>query len=149
MLLGRFHRAHSRGKSLAAGRKAIARACCEPLEPRRLLSFAPAVSYPVGTNPQAVVTADFNNDGKLDLATANAGSSNVSVRLGNGAGGFGVATQFATGSNPNSIAVGDFNNDGKRDLATCNGGSRDVTVLLGNGNGTFQPRVDTPVAGEE
>src|SRR5688572_5186053 len=119
----------------------------ETLETRRLLSFAPAVSYPTGTNPQAVVTADFNNDGKLDLATANAGSNNVSVRLGDGAGGFGAVSHFATGARPLSIVVGDFNNDGKLDVATANNVGESVSVLLGNGNGTFQPRVDTSLAG--
>src|SRR5207342_198766 len=43
----------------------------EILEERRLLSFSPAISYPVGANPQSVVTGDFNNDAKLDLAAAN------------------------------------------------------------------------------
>src|SRR5262245_22844257 len=41
----------------------------EGLEDRRLLAFLPVVSYPTGVGPQAVVTADFNNDGQLDLAT--------------------------------------------------------------------------------
>src|SRR5688500_7866891 len=92
-------------------RRTLSRACHEALESRRLLNFAPAVSYATGANPQEVVTADFNNDGKLDLATVNVGSNNVTVRLGNGAGGFGAATQAATAPGPNCIAVGDFNGD--------------------------------------
>ncbi len=59
------------------------RACHEALEGRRLLSFAPAVSYAVGIDPESVVTADFNNDGHLDVATANAGANTFSVLLGN------------------------------------------------------------------
>ena len=70
----------------------INRACFETLEDRRLLSFSPVASFPVGTNPEAVVTADFNNDGKPDLATSNydqaTGDGTVSVRLGYGDGGF-------------------------------------------------------------
>ena len=58
----------------------ISRACFETLEDRRLLSFSPAVSYPVGTNPQAVVTADFNGDGRLDLAVANYSTANTRQR---------------------------------------------------------------------
>ena len=43
----------------------------EGLEDRRLLTFLPAVSNPTGVDsPGAVVTADFNNDGQLDLAIA-------------------------------------------------------------------------------
>src|SRR5262245_53687134 len=37
----------------------------ETLDDRCLPSFSPATTLPVGTSPQAVVTADFNNDGRL------------------------------------------------------------------------------------
>src|SRR5207244_9267143 len=84
---------------------------------------------------QALVTADFNNDGRLDLATANVDNT-VSVLLGNANGTFQPARTSATGTGPVSVAVGDFNADGKLDLATANAG--DVSVLLGNGDGTFQ-----------
>ena len=50
--------------------------------------------FPVGPNPQAVVTADFNNDGRLDLATANTGGNTVSV-LGDPDGGFGAGSYAA------------------------------------------------------
>jgi hypothetical protein len=109
----------------------------EPLEDRRMLSFSPATDYPVGGYPAAMVSADFNADGRLDLATANSSNSNVSVILGNADGTFQAAQTSTTGDFPLSLAVGDFNADGKLDLATAN--SNDVSVLLGNGNGTFQP----------
>ena len=65
---------------------------CELLEGRRLLSFSPAVNYSTIGTPSAIVTADFNNDGNLDLATcANAVTGSFSVLLGDGAGGFGAA----------------------------------------------------------
>jgi hypothetical protein len=108
---------------------------CESLEDRRLLAFAPAVDYPVGDSPQAVVSADFNGDGRLDLAVANYLSHSVSVLLGNANGTFQPALTSPTGANPRSLAVGDFNSDGKLDVATANAG--DVSVLLGNGDGTF------------
>src|SRR5215211_3100414 len=52
--------------------------------------FAGAGTVSTGTNsdPRAIATGDFNNDGKLDLASANQGSSTVSVHLGDGMGGF-------------------------------------------------------------
>jgi hypothetical protein len=106
------------------------------------------VSYPAGPNPQAVVTADFNNDGRLDLVTANYGYDTVSVMRGDGLGGFGAADSFATGSNPRSMAVGDFNNDSNFDLVTANQGSNDVSVLLGNGDGTFRNPVSTVIGFE-
>jgi hypothetical protein len=117
-------------------RPPASRLCLETLEDRCLLSFNPAVSYAAGINPQAVLTADFNGDGRLDLAVANYSSNTVSILLGNANGTFQPAQNFATGAGPQSVAVGDFNADGKLDLATANSG--DVSVLLGNGNGTFQ-----------
>jgi hypothetical protein len=107
----------------------------EGLEDRRLMAFVPAVSYPVGPYPDAVIATDFNNDGRLDLVTANNGSSNVSVLLGNSDGTFQAALNSPTGSSPLSMAVGDFDSDGKLDLATAN--LNDVSVLKGNGSGGF------------
>ena len=130
---GRGRRQHKRRGSK---RTASHRPDLEALEDRCLPSFSPVVSYPAGTHPQAIVTADFNGDGRLDLATANAGDNTVSVLKGNGNGTFQSAQSSATGSGPKSVAVGDFNADGKLDVVTANG--NDLSVLLGNGDGTFQ-----------
>ena len=45
-----------------------------------------------------MVTGDFNNDGKLDLAVANHADGTVSVFPGDGLGGFGTARQSAVGT---------------------------------------------------
>jgi hypothetical protein len=86
---------------------------------------------------------DFNGDGIQDLAVANGNSSNVTVLLGNGLGGFTAMTgnPLAVGtapgnplqgdSFPDSIVVGDFNGDGIEDLATVNAADDSVMVLLG------------------
>src|SRR5438445_5297576 len=110
-------------------RPAALRLQLETLEERTLPSFYAAVSYAAGTNPQAVVTADFNRDGRLDLATANVGDNTVTVLLGNANGTFQPAQNSVTGANPRSVAVGDFNGDGKLDLATSNQDGCDVSVL--------------------
>ena len=73
---GRGQRRHRRRSS---PRAATHRLNLEVLEDRSLPSFSPATSFPVGPNPQAVVTGDFNNDGKLDLAVANHDDGTVSV----------------------------------------------------------------------
>ena len=46
--------------------------------------FAPAAQSPfaVGAEPNSVVVADFNGDGRLDVATADSGSKTISVLLG-------------------------------------------------------------------
>src|SRR5262245_22522655 len=83
---------------------AVRRPRFEALEDRRVLSFTPAVSFPVGASPLTVVTGDFNGDGHLDLATGNPlaetqdQSTTVSVLLGDGAGGFGAAMNFDVGA---------------------------------------------------
>ena len=111
--------------------------------------FSPAAGSPVtaGTSPRSIVIGDVNGDGKLDLAVANLSSNNVTILLGNGAGGFGPAagSPVAVGTQPASIAVGDVNGDGRLDLAVANFGSNNVTILLGNGVGGFGPAAGSPV----
>jgi hypothetical protein len=119
-------------------RPPTSRLVLESLEDRCLLSFSPAVTYPVGVEPWAVVTGDFNGDGRPDLAVANSASNSVSILRGNANGTFLAAQHFATGGRPVSLAVGDFNGDGKLDLVTADADWSAVSVLLGNGNGTLQ-----------
>jgi hypothetical protein len=94
-----------------------------------------------GAAPSAVAVADFNGDGKLDLAVTNFNDNTVSVLLGNGDSTFQVPKTYAAGVNPFSVAVGDFNGDAKLDLAVANVGENTVFVYLGNGDGTFQAGV--------
>jgi hypothetical protein len=104
--------------------------------------------FDVGTNPLNLVTADFNNDGKLDLAVAVAppgsGTPVVAILMGNGDGTFQGATDYSFTTGVADIKTGDFNGDGKLDLvaAIVDG----VSVMLGNGDGTFQPPVNYPTA---
>src|SRR5437667_69750 len=112
----------------------------ELLEHRTLLSgvtFSPPVSYGVGLFPTSVAVADFNGDGKPDLAVANYFSNSVSLLFGNGDGTFLAAQNIGPMYGPTWVAVADFNGDGRPDLAvaTVFGSS---SVLLGNGDGTFQ-----------
>jgi hypothetical protein len=79
-----------------------------------------------------VGVGDFNGDGALDLAVANANSFNVSVLLGNGDGSFQAERSFGAGYFPFSVAVGDFNGDGALDLVLANMFSDDVSVLINN-----------------
>jgi hypothetical protein len=90
-----------------------------------------------GDDPNSIAVGDFNGDGKLDLAVANAYSGTVSIFLGDGKGNFTLASSPATGANPSSVAVGDFNGDGKLDLAVANLSSGTVAILLGDGKGNF------------
>lgn len=97
--------------------------------------------YPIeaGNHPADAITADFNGDGKLDLAvTVGSGGANcVSIMLGNGDGTFGPKTDFAVGLNPWGLCAGDFNGDGKADIAVINYAPKTLSILMGNGDGTF------------
>ncbi|HYO63711.1 MAG TPA: FG-GAP-like repeat-containing protein [Pyrinomonadaceae bacterium] len=88
-------------------------------------------------SPIHVVVADFNKDGKPDVATANNTAQNVSVLLGDGAGNFVAPALFNVGNAPTSLAAADFNGDNNPDLAVANQGSNTVSVLRGDGAGGF------------
>ncbi len=100
-----------------------------------------------GDAPQSVAVGDFNGDGKQDLATANGGSDDVTVLIGDGSGNFTAAagtSPEAAGDAPQSVAVGDFNSDGKQDLAIATFIDDKVTILLGDGTGNFTPAATSP-----
>src|SRR5687768_10642458 len=87
----------------------------EPLEDRSVPAFVTAALYPVGTgggegsSPDGIAVADFNRDGKLDVATANPGQDSVSLLLGNGAGKFALARNFPIGRKPVGLTAADVN----------------------------------------
>ncbi|MBI4468529.1 MAG: VCBS repeat-containing protein [Acidobacteria bacterium] len=95
-------------------------------------SFSAATNIAAGLWPSAIIVADFNRDGKLDLVVAVRGetTNEVGVFLGDGQGGFGQRTYFPVGLSPRKIAVGDFNCDGKPDIVTPNTTSNNVSILL-------------------
>lgn len=90
-----------------------------------------------GCRTSSVLAADFNNDGREDLAAPNAGSSDVSVWLGRGDGGFQGERRYTVGLFPLSAVAGDFNSDRKTDLAVANASGESVSILFGKGDGTF------------
>jgi hypothetical protein len=109
-------------------------------------SFQAPARYSAGTSPVSLVAADFNGDGKLDLAVANAQSSSVSILLGIGDGTFQRSTEFLVDEGPYALVAADFNSDGRTDLAVTNRLSNTVAILLGFGDGTFQDPISVPVA---
>src|SRR3989449_3676267 len=115
--------------------------------PAQTVSFIARRDFAAGRSPDSVAVGDFNGDGRLDLATANFDSNDVSVLLGNGDGSFQAALTFAAGRGPSSVAVGDFNGDGKLDLVAANNLSCGTSVLLGGGGSGVEAGMGELVGG--
>jgi hypothetical protein len=109
-------------------------------------TFQTPARYAADSGPVSIVATDFNGDGQLDLAVANARSASISILLGVGDGTFQRATQFLVDQGPYSLVAADFNSDGRQDLAISNRLSNTVAILPGNGDGTFQDPISFPVA---
>src|SRR5262245_33105143 len=100
-------------------------------------TFADEVEYEMGNSPEAVVIADFNNDEKLDVATADLFGDTVSVRLGNGDGTLGELHQTSVLGGPFGMAPGKLDDDDNLDLAVSLYDESRLAVLIGQGDGTF------------
>ena len=123
----------------------------------------PATSIPVGAQPSAIVTADFNGDGQQDFAVANFADNTLSVFLGgiDAVTGDPTFTQVAGSpfalptnvSGPVAMTVADFNADGTPDIAIVNQTTLanpsvtqgNVVVLQGKGDGTFTQFPGSPI----
>lgn len=107
-------------------------------------TFGSGVDLPLGANryAYAVAVADFNGDGKPDIAVAASGGSDVLLFLQNSGGGFTGVTprSIAVGATPYSLAAAALSS-GNQDLAVGLS-SGQLAVLKGNGDGTFQTPVN-------
>ena len=88
-----------------------------------------------------IVAADFDSDGRMDLATSGY-YSKTEILFGNGNGTFNTLTpvRYATNSDT-GLAVADMNEDGKPDLivgGSASGLDNEADILLNDGTGSFQ-----------
>jgi hypothetical protein len=91
----------------------------------------------IGTEPAplSVTVADFNNDGNLDMAAPQYGTTRLHVLLGNGSGNFSPLVVTVRGAVVGQAA--DLDDDGNQDLVLTGGSG--ISVLMGLGNGHFGP----------
>src|SRR5580658_10028937 len=113
----------------------------------------PIVTVTTGTNPDFVVTADFNDDNFQDFAVANFTDGTLTLFDGNptSPGSFGTGTTIPVGAGPTWISTGFFNTKTDTtntivDLAVANQTAGTVSILHGNGDGTFtvEPSLTLP-----
>ena len=94
------------------------------------MTFGAPVSLLADQAPNAVVLADVNGDGRLDIASANLSSGDVSVLVNQGNLSFAPESLYGAGGAPVVIRAADFNRDGRKDLVVVNQNSSDLNILL-------------------
>jgi hypothetical protein len=98
----------------------------------------------IGDRPIALNTLDLNNDGHLDVVTANQNDETVTVLLGDGAGGLTVSGTSPAGPATLHVVGADLNGDGDVDLVVANYSTDSLSILLGDGTGNFAAPVTLP-----
>jgi uncharacterized repeat protein (TIGR01451 family) len=109
--------------------------------------FSAPIDIDTGPSPAGLAIADFNRDGRSDLAVGsllsmepNPGRYNLEIHLGDGAGGFTAPINFGFTGRSSSlflqIETGDFNGDGNSDLAVMPGLDSPI-IFTGDGAAGF------------
>jgi hypothetical protein len=111
-------------------------------------TFTPGRTYQVGASPVSIAVADFNKDGRLDIAVASSVATEVYLFLGNGDGTMRSPTVYITHSANASVTPVALVPGGPIDLISTNFNPGGITLLSGNGNGTFAAPVYYPVGRE-
>ncbi|MEM7309854.1 MAG: VCBS repeat-containing protein [Planctomycetota bacterium] len=114
--------------------------------------FADVGAFAVGVDPHDVALGDLNLDGALDAVAAcseetpfGSSSSEISVLLGDGAGGFRPAETVDAPGSAVAVAIADADADGVADVALATSFGLSVELYLGDGSGSL-PAASTSLA---
>ncbi|MFO7975514.1 MAG: VCBS repeat-containing protein [Candidatus Hydrogenedentota bacterium] len=90
--------------------------------------------------PRDIQTADFDNDGNMDLVTVMYASGEIVLWKGDGEGNFEEADRFLSrGALPHKVRVADINADGKPDLVVSHCHTYDsIAIYYGTGDFKFE-----------
>src|ERR1019366_8856621 len=97
--------------------------------------FSTPLAVRTGSATAAIAVADFDGDGRADVAYVNGDAPEVYVQRGDGLGSFGAAQRFAVGARAHGVIAVDVNDDKQPDLVV--GTSAGVSVLVSDGRGGF------------
>jgi hypothetical protein len=106
-------------------------------------TFARATDSPFAVDKEArgMTVADFNKDGKLDVAVGDTANDKVVILRGTGSGGLVRENAgYPVGDGPIGVESADFNADGRPDLAVALQAGKRVTVLLRTATGFVNDR---------
>lgn len=113
-----------------------------------VISFDPKIDFVSSGRPISICMADFDGDGKLDIATVNNTSNAVAVMRNTGSPGsvsFAPAVYYPVNGAPQYITAGDVDLDGKVDIAVANVTPGVISVLKNTsspGSISFTPKID-------
>ncbi|MEK7264214.1 MAG: LamG-like jellyroll fold domain-containing protein, partial [Bacteroidota bacterium] len=99
--------------------------------------FTNTSTVTVGNLPIGMTSGDLDNDGDIDIVTANDASNNLSLLKNNGLGNFQTDTVISVGDGSDYVILGELNNDGNLDIVVTNRNSNTITVILNNGNSNY------------
>lgn len=107
-------------------------------------TFSSGSSWPTGSSPEAIASADLNGDGKPDLLVYDNATGSIFALLGKGAGQFDPLGAVIAGSPSGPViaglfAVADLNGDYLPDIIYGNLIGKTLSVALGRGTGAFGP----------